>query len=451
VLARAARLVRDADQYANYALAGERPQVDFPRLLERTQELVYRVHEKKQLSSHLQEAGVKVLANAGDARFTDPHTVAMANAGLGQVIRGDKFIICAGGHARRLPFPGSEYALTHSDVWSLDRLPGSVAIVGGAATGCQLASVFAAFGAQVRLIDVAPSLLGAEDELVAQGIESAFRRRGIEVTTGASGVERIEREGETLRLSYGVAGRTEALDVEAVVLAVGWPGNVEALNLPAAGVETARGYITVDDTLRTSAPHIFAAGDITGRMMLVQSATGEGAVAAENCVLGAGRNYLHRIVPHGGFTDPEYGSVGLTESQARSQNDCAVAVVPYAGLDRAVIDGHTEGFCKLIVSMDSRQVLGAHVVGEQGVEIVQIVAAAMSAGMRVEQLAELELSYPTFTAIVGLAARQLLRELDQRPSPPVAWSEGPEGPEPAKEGRRPEIGRGTSEWERSEA
>jgi dihydrolipoamide dehydrogenase len=182
--------------------------------------------------------------------------------------------------------------------------------------------------------------------------------------------------------------------------------------------------VAVDDTLRTSAPHIFAAGDITGRMMLVQSASDEARTAAENAVRGAGRRDAHAIVPHGGFTDPEYGSVGLTEEAARAQEEkeeshgVAAAVVPYADLDRAVIDGRTEGFCKLIVSRASRQILGAHVVGEQALEVIQIVAAGMAAGMRVEQLAELEIAYPTFAGIVGLAARQISRELGVIPVSP---------------------------------
>jgi len=410
-LARAARLVRDAEQFSNYGLVGDKPQVDFARLLERTQRVVYQIHEKKQLTSHLRRVGVELFANAGDAHFIDSHTIAFASGTL----QADKFIICAGGHARRLVFPGSDLCLTHSDVWSLTKLPRSVAVVGGAATGCQLASIFAAFGAQVWLLDVAPRLLPGEDEAVSQGITEAFRRRGIHVLTGAGGVERVERQEEGLRLYYSMGEQISSLSVETVILAVGWPGNVDPLNLAAANVRSQRGTIEVDDSLRTSVPHIFAAGDITGRMMLVQSGSGEGAMAAENAVLGSKRTYAHTVVPHGGFTDPEYASVGLTESQAREQHDCVVAVVPYANLDRAVIDGHREGFCKLIVARDSRVILGAHVVGEEAVEVVQIAAAGMAAHMRVEDLAQLEFAYPTFTAIVGLAARQIVRELGVTP------------------------------------
>jgi pyruvate/2-oxoglutarate dehydrogenase complex dihydrolipoamide dehydrogenase (E3) component len=426
VLARAARLVRDAEQFADYGLVGDPPAVDFVRLLNRTQRIVYEVQEKKQLRSQLEAGGVSVLDRTGDATFVDGHTLAL---GDGSRVSGEKLIVCAGGHAGRMDFPGSAHALTHSDVWTMKSLPSSVVVVGAAATGCQLASVFAAFGSMVRLLEVAPRILGGEDEVVSSGVAEAFSRRDIDLLTGIGGVERIEKDGELLRLLYTQGDEIRALDTEAVVLAVGWPANVEALNLAAAGVETRRGYVLVDDALRTSAPHVFAAGDVTGRMMLVQSATYEGALAAENAVLGGGRDYRHAIVPHGGFTDPEYGSVGLTERQARDEvgEDCAVAVVPYADLDRGIIDGHPNGFCKLIISRSSRLIIGAHIVGEQAVEVVQLVAAAMGAEMRVEQLADLELAYPTFTAIVGLAARQLARDLEIVPVSPRWRSLGRRG------------------------
>jgi pyruvate/2-oxoglutarate dehydrogenase complex dihydrolipoamide dehydrogenase (E3) component len=134
-------------------------------------------------------------------------------------------------------------------------------------------------------------------------------------------------------------------------------------------------------------------------------------------VLGPESAQSHEIVPHGGFTDPEYASVGLTEEAARAEHDCMVSSVPYADLDRGVIDGHQEGFCKLIVDRvdrvdrASRRSLGAHIVGEQAVEVVQLVATAMRGEMPVEELADIELAYPTFTAIVGLVARRAARGL----------------------------------------
>jgi pyruvate/2-oxoglutarate dehydrogenase complex dihydrolipoamide dehydrogenase (E3) component len=151
----------------------------------------------------------------------------------------------------------------------------------------------------------------------------------------------------------------------------------------------------------------------------VQSGSYDGRIAAENAVLGVGQPYRHIIVPHGGFTDPEYGSVGLTEEKAREADmDIVTAEVTYDDLDRAVIDGHTEGVCKLVVSQETHRILGAHIVGEQALESIQLVAAGMAADMWVEQLAELELAYPTYTAVVGLAARQIMLKLGVLPLAP---------------------------------
>ena len=408
VLAKAARLVRDAEQLADYGLSAPAPTLDLRALLAATQRTVYELHEKKQLAGHLERAGVQLVAGRGPARFTGTHRLII---GDGAEMVSERFIVAGGGHARRLPFPGSDLALTHGDVWTMRALPASIAIVGAAATGSQLASIFAAFGTRVTLLELAPRLIPAEDPSVADALATAFAANGIEVLTGITGIERIEADGRGRRLLYRSGDEVLAIVTDAVMLAVGWPGNLEELGLEAAGVRTERGYVTVDDTLRTSADHIWAAGDITGRMMLVQSATYEGRIAAENAI-GTGDNSLrHTIVAHGGFTDPEYGSVGLTEDAARGLGEIVIGLVPYADLDRAVIDRRTTGFCKLVVDRETRRVVGAHVIGEQAVEVVQIAATAMAAGMPVERLAEVEFAYPTFTSIVALAARQVVHAL----------------------------------------
>ncbi len=413
VLAKAARLVRESHHFEDYGLGGQPLQVDFERLLAYTQKVVYAMHEKKQILAHLEEAGARVFAGSGGARFLDEHTIVLPD---GARLQAEKIIICVGGHARTFPFPGSHLAITHHDLWSLKKLPKSIAIVGGAATGSQVASILAALGTRISLLEAGPAILGREDSAISATMAEAFLKRGIDVITGISGVESIEPGEAGLRLNYASQGESRRLEAEAVMMAVGWVGNLDDLDLEKAGVKTERGTITVNDFQQTSTDNIFAAGDITGRMMLVQSGSYEGRIAAENAVLGVGLPYQHKIVPHGGFTDPEYGSVGLTEEQARAQGiDIVTAFVNYANLDRAVIDGHTEGFCKLIVSQENHRILGAHIVGEQALEAIQLVAAGMAADMWVEQLAELELAYPTFTAIVGLAARLAMRDLGVMP------------------------------------
>ncbi len=409
VLAKAARLMRDSQQFGDYGLLLDKPPlVDFAAVLQRTQHVVYQIQEKKQLLDHLDRVKVETFSRAGDASFVDPHTVQIKG---GQLINGERFVLCVGGSARHLPLPGGEHALTHSDVWRLDKLPDSVVIVGGGATGCQLASIFNAFGSQVTLMDIAPRLLLSEDALVADTISTELTKHGINIITGIESLVRVGVQGLQKQLVYRHQGEELSLFSDAVILSVGWPGNINKLNLAAAGVETERNYIKVDDYLQTSASHIYAAGDITGKMMLVQSAESQARVAAENALLGMTRKADHKLIPHGGFTDPEYGGVGLTEAQAREHQNPIIAVVPYADMDRAVIDGHPVGFCKLIVDGDTKLVIGAHVVGEQAVEVVSMVAAGIAGKLTVDQVAQIEFAYPTFAAVVGLAAREVQRIL----------------------------------------
>ena len=309
--------------------------------------------------------------------------------------------------------------MTYTDLRALTRLPGRVAVIGGADTGCQLASILADFGCQTLLLEYAPRLTPRADQDLSAALRAAFTRRGIEVVTEAS-AERLVRVEGGVDVHYRQVDQPARRLVDAVFFAVGWPANLEELELAAAGVAIEQGRIPVNDWLQTNVPHIFAAGDVNGRSMLVPSARHEGRIAAENAVLGTRRRVAHEVVPTGSFTDPEYASVGLTEAQARDRYDCAVAVIRYDRLLRAVIDGHAEGFCKLIVERRHRYLLGAHVLGEYSAEVIQVAAVAMAANLRVEQLAELQLAFPTFTEALAMAAQRLVRELGVARMPPSA-------------------------------
>lgn len=415
VLAHTARLMREAKQFEKYGLLGDAPRLDFDQLMQRAAQVVYTIHEKKQLIGHLRDVGVQVFSEVGEAHFLDAHTVALPD---GRQLEADRFILCAGGRARRLDFPGAELALTHGDVWALREMPQSVIIVGAAATGCQLASIFSDFGARATLLERSPRILNLEDRAVSDLVTSVFQSRGIHIIPEIDGIQEIRQVGANKQLIYTKGGEPHTLEAAAVLLSTGWIGNLSSLNLAAAGVETRGPYVLVNDYLQTTVEHIFAAGDITGRMMLVQSAGSEALAAVENAVLGPGNLHKHSIVPHGGFTDPEYGSVGLTEEQAKASGEMVVVEVNYQDLDRAVIDGRTEGICKLIVSEEDHRIVGAHVAGEQALEVVHIAAASMAARMWVEQLAELQIAYPTYTAIIGLAARKIVRKLGVIPLAP---------------------------------
>jgi pyruvate/2-oxoglutarate dehydrogenase complex dihydrolipoamide dehydrogenase (E3) component len=173
-----------------------------------------------------------------------------------------------------------------------------------------------------------------------------------------------------------------------------------------------RGYVEVDAQLRTTAPHVFAAGDITGRAMVVHEATRQAVVAATNAVLGANTALPAQVSPIGSFTDPEYASVGLTEAAARQAHKTAVATVRFGSLPRPIIDDRRTGFCKLVIDREHHAILGCHVVGERAVELAQLAATAMAAQMTVEQLALVPFSFPTYANALGRAAILAAIDLD---------------------------------------
>ncbi len=416
-LARAARLVRDWSSWPQFGLRGPAPVPDLPAVLANSERVARYAHEKKDLAGHLRRHGIDLVEDAGPAGFTGPNAVA---AGDGRAWSADRIVIAAGGHAARLPIPGAELALTYEDILSLAALPGRVAVIGGADTGCQMASIFEDFGAAVTLFEAGPGLLPAADPSVSAELRRSFTAQGMTVATGTL-VGALSKTATGIRIDYQDASGPGQAEADAVFFAVGWPANLDGLNLAAAGVAADRGSIPVDDYLRTSVPHIFAAGDITGHSMLVQSARMEGRTAARNAAGGEARRAVYDVVPSGSFTDPEYGRVGLTEPEAARQASIVTGTARYDDLLRPVADGRADGFCKLIADRDRHVILGAHVVGEYSAETVQTVAAAMAAGMTVEQVAELQLAYPTFTEGITMAAQMICRALGVGRFP-RAWS-----------------------------
>ncbi|MGY2874358.1 pyruvate/2-oxoglutarate dehydrogenase complex dihydrolipoamide dehydrogenase (E3) component [Marmoricola sp. URHA0025 HA25] len=422
-LARAARLVRDWNSWEAFGLRGRRPEVDLAGTLANAERVSRHAYERKRMADHVRAAGVDLVEDVGDAHFLDCNTVAAAG---GQTWRADRFIVAVGGRPGRLPVPGAEHGLTYEDVRTLPALPERVCVIGAADTGCQLASILADFRCAVTLVEFAPRILPRADHDVSEALEQALRRRGIEIITGAA-VQQLRRLSAGVRVDYHAADRPEKVDVDAAFFAVGWPGNADLVDASAAGVVTNAGYMATDECLRTNVPHIFAAGDVNGNSMLVASAVLEGRVAAENAVLGSGRPAFHDVVPVGSFTNPEYGSVGLTEEQARDRQECVVAVASYEDLLRPVADGQPDGFCKLIVETAHRRIVGAHVLGEYSAEVIQMVAVCMASGMRIEEVAELQFAFPTFTESVGQAAQMVVRQLGVRPMAQL-WSSLSESP-----------------------
>ena len=417
-LARAARLLRDARSWNRFGLRGDPPQLDIASALASSQRVAQYALEQRRLDEFMRSSGVELIQKVGPAAFHDLHTVGLED---GRTFTGDAIIVAVGGHAGRLRIPGAELGKTYSDLPGLTEIPSSVAIVGGADTGVQIASILADFGSSVTIFEHGPRLASRADHDVSLALADAFTERGIDVRIG-TGVERLERTATGIIAHYRAGNERSQLEVDDVFFAVGWPGNADSLGTEQMGIVTAGGYVEVGSDLRSNVPHVLAAGDANGISMLVPSARHEGRIAAENAVLGTHRVFSHELVPTGSFTDPEFGAVGLTEVQARENYDCDVAVARYADMVRPVADGHPTGFCKLIVERRHRYILGAHVIGEYSAEVIQMVAACMAGNMRIEQVADLHPAFPTFTEAVMVAAQQIVRQLGIAPMAPI-WGD----------------------------
>ena len=408
VLAKTARLMREIRTADAYGISVTERPIDWSATVARVRETVDRVRSMKGEATRFADAGVHLILE-GRARFVDAFTLKLDT---GRTISADTVVVCVGGHSRRLPVPGAELAVVPEHVLDLPRVPDRLAVIGGGNTGAQLVTVFNSFGSTVTLLDVADRVLATSDESVSRAVAEAFVEQGVAVHLGIDGVAGLDRAADgSITLTWREHGHDVSGSFDAVIMATGWPADVDDLGLEAAGVVTSRSSIPVDAYFRSSVPHIFAVGDANGRDMLVQAAQSEGEAAAENAVLDANRRTAHHLLPAGGFTDPDYAGVGLSEVEARRRDElCVVAVVPFSRLDRAVIDDRQRGFLKLITDRRRELILGAHAVGENAVEVIQSVTTAMAAGIDVATLAKVRFAYPTYSAVIGIAARDLLAE-----------------------------------------
>lgn len=410
-LAFAARLMREARQYSNYGINISEPQLDYSRLMSRVRDVVSDVRDHSAFRQQINSAGVVLFENFGKAHFVNERTI---ESEQGLRLEAAKIIICTGGQSRKLSVPGFELTNTHSDAWGLKSVPKSILVLGGGATGTQVASIFNAFGSKIQMFQSRERILHTEDSDVSDYVANEYRKAGIIVHENFGEINSFEKTQDGVRMNYTKDGERKFAEAQLVVVAIGWVANVAEMKLDTVGVKlTSRGYLEVDKYMRTSVPNIFAAGDVTGRLMLVPQAIQDGYVAATNAVKGTTISIEDQAVsPIGSFTDPEYAQVGLSEADARQSYNVVVKVVHFNQTTRTIIDGNTSGFCKLIVDRLTRKILGCHVVGDRAVEMAQVISVAMAAGMPVDELANVPLSFPTYAGILTRVAGSITRELN---------------------------------------
>lgn len=406
-LARAARLLTDGTFYSQFGLQGDVPSVNFKAAIDNANSIAAHANKIWHLTEVVKQQGIEVIDEVGPAHFVNNKTVEI---GDGRQFSADQIILTVGGKPKKLSIPGNELALSFHDLWSMTELPERVTVVGGSATGCQLASILIDFGAKVDVIEFADRLTLPSDADISRKLEAAFTSRGMNVLT-STGCESITKEDGQLKVTYKNGDRTDSLMTDAVFLMVGWPADLEGLNLEATDIKVDGPYIEVDEYLQTNVEGVYVAGDANGVSMFVQSAAHQARVAAQNAVSDTAEKYAPRAIATGSFTEPEYVSVGMTQAQAIEAHECIVEIIDYENLPRAVMDGRTNGFCKIIVDKQTQELLGAHVLGSYSAEVIQVAATCLATKMKINEIANLELAFPTFTEALGMAAQRICRNL----------------------------------------
>ncbi len=396
-------------------------EVDFPAVMARKDAIVEEgraVYER----AVADDPGIELFRHT--ARFLSPTRIAWD----GGEIEADKTIIAVGSVSAWPVVPGlrESGAIDSAELLDLKELPRRLVVVGGGAIGCEFAQVFARFGSEVTVVLRSTHVLRTVDREASGLLEQAFERDGIRIVREAR-VARVTRERGTARLHLVHAGGDEeVLAADALLVAVGRRAPLDALQLEAAGIETHVGGIKVDAELRTAQPNVWAVGDALNRRLYTHVATYEGPIAARNALAGAGQRPDYARIPDAVFTDPEIASIGLTrEDAAEAGHDVVEGTYPLGKVGRARAAGATEGFVRILVDRETRQIVGATIVGHHAADLMPEVLTAMAADGTIAPIRGAIHIHPTLSEGVNAAARIIetaFREAPLRPADEVpAW------------------------------
>ena len=370
----------------------------------------------------------------GKAAFKDAHTVVVTSSPVmtGEVetseYSADYIIIATGSVSASLPIPGADLPgiLTSREILDLEEVPQRLCVIGGGVIGLEFASVFRSFGSEVTVLEYFKEILPRFDSDLSKRLKQSLGKRGIEINTQAqvTAIEEVPAvistedgdrvEKSIYKVSFTRKGKEEVIEADKVLMAVGRKANVGSLNLADVGIEfTPRGIVVDEKTMQTNIPHIYAVGDINGKMMLAHAATFQGIVALDH-IMGVENGIDLSVMPAAVFTSPEAASVGMTEE------DCKDAGIPIRVLKsffrangKAVTMGETDGFCKVIVAAEPKEgaerpyepgrILGCHLFGPHASDIVQEACALISRKATLNEFEDIIHTHPTLTEVLQSA------------------------------------------------
>ncbi len=351
----------------------------------------------------------KIAVVSGYARLTGPakdgvHTLDVAAASEGAPapgpLKAKNVIVATGSEAKLLPgLTADDTILTNIEILSLAQPPKSLVIIGAGAVGVEFGSIFRSFGAEVTILEFLPRLVPVEDEEISKELARVFRKRGIESETGAK-VEKVEKTDAGVKVTYTAAnGKTVAKEAEKVLVAVGRAPLTSGIGIEKTKIELDRGFVKVNEWQETAEPGVYAIGDIVaGLPQLAHSGAMSGMVAMARIAGRPCRPVRRERIPGCTYTEPQIGSAGLTEAQAKEKGyEVRVGKFPFAGNSKATIVGSHDGFVKIVSDAKYGEILGVHIIGPQATELIAEAVAVMELEGTVEEMMFTVHAHPTLS------------------------------------------------------
>lgn len=382
---------------------------DFGAVMRQVQALVSSLRQEKYVDVVRDDPNVTLIK--GRARLSGPHTI---EVGDGPTLRARNVLVATGARTFVPAVPGLEDTgyLTNEDLYRLEERPDHLVVLGGRFISLENAQAFARLGTRVTVLQRSERILPDEAGDLTDALTGFLQDDGVGVRTGVT-TRAVHREGDDIVVDITVDGREEEVRGSHLLLATGRRGNTEGLGLEVLGIETdRRGFLAVNETLRTAVPTVFGAGDVLGDKMFVYTAAYEGSLAAQNAVQGFHLRRDYTALPWVVFTDPQVAGVGLDEAQAVEAGiDADVATLPLEAVPRALVARDTRGFVRLVRDRQTDRIVGARVLAPEGAELLMEVALAIRYGITAQQLSETFHPYLTLSEAVKLAALAFRKDI----------------------------------------
>jgi mercuric reductase len=387
-----------------------RTTIEFNRIIEQKNQIVRGLRKEKYSDVLRSLPSTKLFR--GNARFVSKTRVKVD----GINVDGRKFVVATGSSPRIPSIPGIENVdyLTNVEALSLRNKPASMVVLGGRALGLEFAQMYSHMGTKVTLLQRSDRIVPEEEPAISEALHHYLEDEGIEIKTGVQVKRVYQTRGEKFVVATAKGKEIEARGDE-LLIATGRDPNTNLLGLETVPVGLRNdGAVKVNREMHTNAPHVWAAGDVTGEPMLETIAAKEGATAADNALLGTHRRIDFLPIPRAVFTSPQVASVGLTEKQAHEQGyECICRTIPMSKVPKAIVIRDTRGLVKMVADASTGRILGAHILADNAADIIQEAVLAVKHKLTIDDIIDTVHVFPTMTESIKLAATSFRKDIDQ--------------------------------------